>query len=72
MPVRAPELTIRHHRQANRLLPSDSFGNPAVLDPLQLTGRQTTLSVRGARLGQACRAQQAADMIGTIRELLVG
>src|SRR5581483_3041890 len=69
IPERAAELAVGDGFQPHVLLPPDGVGDLAVLDRLQLIGRDLVLLALGAGFLQRGRAQQAADVIGAERGL---
>jgi len=65
--IRAAELSIGNPLQSDILLQANDCGDGAILDRAQRLRRDRAGLVRGARLAQLRRPQQAADMIGAER-----
>ena len=64
MPPRAAEFAVGRELQPDLLLLLDDLLDLAVLDLLQLGGRDRALLALGARVLECRGAQKAADMIG--------
>jgi len=64
VPVGAPVLAVGHRGEADGALAVDRRLDAAILDGAKRGAIDAALGVRGPRLTQLRRAQQAADMIG--------
>src|SRR5262249_8811192 len=69
MPPRAAELAVGGELEADLRLLRDDLLDLAILDLLELFGRDLALLMPGAGLLERRRAQQAADVVGAERRL---